>query len=73
MFFRIFLHNKTNKKPKTGIMKKERKQIMNFAKAVQRERLIEVGFYNKASSQTHKSKKDYSRKEKHKKNWCSVD
>jgi hypothetical protein len=54
-------------------MKKERKQIMNFAKAVQRERLIEVGFYNKASSQTHKSKKDYSRKEKHKKDWCSVD
>jgi len=46
------------------VIKKETLRKAN--KAVQRQQMIDSGFYNRSKSQTHKSIKDYSRKTKHK-------
>jgi hypothetical protein len=47
----------------------QKETLRNANKAVQRQEMIESGFYNRSKSQTHKSIKDYSRKTKHKINY----
>lgn len=45
--------------------KKEIERLRSMEKALVREEAIAGGWYNRAKHQVHKSKKDYSRKEKH--------
>lgn len=46
------------------VIKKETLRKAN--KTIQRQQMVDSGFYNRSKSQTHKSIKDYSRKTKHK-------